>query len=145
MMIGKTMMTMMMTTNKGFMVKRLFFSASLMLTPTTNVLQMAEVKAEAHHATEAAVTRQQQVALVTMTGVSQQQITRTQDKNAGEAIRRIPGVSIIDDKFVMVRGLAQRYNNVWLWWCRRALERGRSAGLRLRHRALLAARQPLGS
>lgn len=86
----------------------------LMLTPTTNVLQMAEVKAEAHHATEAAVTREQQMALVTMTGVSQQQIKRTQDKNAGEVIRRIPGVSIIDDKFVMVRGLAQRYNNVWL-------------------------------
>ena len=29
-------------------------------------------------------------------------------------IRRVPGVSLIDDKFVMVRGLSQRYNNVWI-------------------------------
>ena len=29
-------------------------------------------------------------------------------------IRRVPGVSLIDDKFVMVRGLSQRYNNVWV-------------------------------
>ena len=26
----------------------------------------------------------------------------------------MPGVSLIDDKFVMVRGLSQRYNNVWI-------------------------------
>ena len=26
----------------------------------------------------------------------------------------MPGVSLIDDKFVMVRGLSQRYNNVWV-------------------------------
>ena len=32
----------------------------------------------------------------------------------GEVIRRVPGVSLIDDKFVMVRGLSQRYNNVWV-------------------------------
>lgn len=84
------------------------------LTPSTNLLQTAVVTAEAHRGTDNAVAREQQEALVVMTGVSQQQIKRTQDKNAGEVIRRIPGVSIIDDKFVMVRGLAQRYNNVWL-------------------------------
>lgn len=49
-----------------------------------------------------------------MTNVSEQHIKRTQDKDAGEVIRRIPGVSIIDEKFVMVRGLSQRYNNVWM-------------------------------
>lgn len=51
---------------------------------------------------------------VVQTGVSAQQIARTQDKDASEVIRRVPGISIIDDKFVMVRGLSQRYNNVWL-------------------------------
>ena len=49
-----------------------------------------------------------------MTSVSEQHIKRTQDKDASEVIRRIPGVSIIDDKYVMVRGLSQRYNNVWM-------------------------------
>lgn len=46
--------------------------------------------------------------------VSAQEIRLTQDNNAGEVIRRVPGVSIIDGKFVMVRGLSQRYNNVWM-------------------------------
>ncbi len=47
-------------------------------------------------------------------GVSAQEIKRSQDSNVGEVVRRVPGVSLIDDKFVMVRGLSQRYNNVWL-------------------------------
>ncbi len=29
-------------------------------------------------------------------------------------IRRVSGISIIEEKFVMVRGLSQRYNNVWI-------------------------------
>ena len=52
--------------------------------------------------------------LVIQTGVSSQQITKTQDSDASAVIRRIPGVSLIENKFVMVRGLAQRYNNVWI-------------------------------
>ncbi len=84
------------------------------LSPNVNVLNDAVVTGTAHHNTEAATTREQQESHVTMTGVSEQQIKKTQDKNASEVIRRIPGVSIIDEKFVMVRGLSQRYNNVWL-------------------------------
>lgn len=49
-----------------------------------------------------------------MNTVSAQEIRRSQDSDAGEVIRRIPGVSLIDGKFVMVRGLSQRYNNVWI-------------------------------
>ena len=47
-------------------------------------------------------------------GISAQDIRLTQDANAGEVIRRVPGVSLIEDRFVMVRGLSQRYNNVWI-------------------------------
>ena len=47
-------------------------------------------------------------------GVSGQAIARTQDRDASEVVKRIPGISILDDKFVVVRGLAQRYNNVWI-------------------------------
>lgn len=51
---------------------------------------------------------------VVVNNISAQDIKLTQDANAGEVIRRIPGVSLIEDKFVMVRGLSQRYNNVWI-------------------------------
>jgi outer membrane receptor for ferrienterochelin and colicin len=47
-------------------------------------------------------------------GISSQQISRTQDNDAAEVLKRIPGITIIDERFVVVRGLAQRYNNVWL-------------------------------
>lgn len=72
------------------------------------------VTAVARRNTETAQVQEQKRSLVVQTGVSAQQIARTQDKDASEVIRRVPGVSIIDDKFVMVRGLSQRYNNVWL-------------------------------
>jgi len=47
-------------------------------------------------------------------GITSQQIMRSQDKDASEVIRRVPGVSIRDGKFVIVRGLTERYNSVWL-------------------------------
>ena len=47
-------------------------------------------------------------------GISGQQISRTLDKDASEVVKRIPGITIQDDRFIIIRGLAERYNNVWL-------------------------------
>lgn len=77
-------------------------------------LKEVSVTAVARKNTEVSQIQAQKRSLVVQTGVSAQQIARTQDKDASEVIRRVPGVSIIDEKFVMVRGLSQRYNNVWL-------------------------------
>lgn len=63
---------------------------------------------------EVAVNRDIRHAMMVVSGVSSQTISRTQDRDAGEVVRRIPGVSIIDDKFIIARGLSQRYNNVWV-------------------------------
>jgi len=46
--------------------------------------------------------------------ISGQQILRSQDRDASEVIRRLPGTTIIEDRFIVVRGLSQRYNAVWL-------------------------------
>lgn len=80
----------------------------------SQTLGEVSVTAVARRNTETAQVLEQKRSLVVQTGVSAQQIARTQDKDASEVIRRVPGVSIIDEKFVMVRGLSQRYNNVWL-------------------------------
>lgn len=64
--------------------------------------------------TDAAMIDAARHSAVIVSNVSAQEIKRSQDGNAGEVIRRIPGVSLIDGKFVMVRGLSQRYNNVWI-------------------------------
>ena len=47
-------------------------------------------------------------------GVGQQQIAKGQDRTAADVVKRIPGVTIVGDRFVMVRGLADRYNTVLL-------------------------------
>ena len=79
-----------------------------------NSLGTATVTAQAKRNTENALIAVQRNSLVVQSGVSAQQIQRTQDKDASEVIKRVPGISIIDQKFVMVRGLSQRYNNVWI-------------------------------
>ncbi|NBA84440.1 TonB-dependent receptor [Emticicia sp. CRIBPO] len=47
-------------------------------------------------------------------GISAEQIGKTQDRDAAQVIRRVPGISIFDDRFVVVRGLNERYNTVML-------------------------------
>lgn len=47
-------------------------------------------------------------------GISAEQIARAPDSDAGEAAVRVPGVSIVDNKYVVVRGLAERYSNTLL-------------------------------
>jgi len=51
---------------------------------------------------------------VVISGISAQQITRSQDRDAAEVVKRIPGVTIINNRFIMIRGLSERYNAVRL-------------------------------
>ncbi len=82
--------------------------------PDEQQLQEVTVTAMERRNTDAAMVQFAKASPVIVSNVSAQEISRTQDTNAGEVIRRVPGVSLIDDKFVMVRGLSQRYNNVWV-------------------------------
>lgn len=87
---------------------------SVALTPDEQTLGEVTVTGMARKNTEAAMVQIAKNSPVIVNNVSAQEIEKTQDSNAGEVIRRVPGVSLIDDKFVMVRGLSQRYNNVWI-------------------------------
>lgn len=84
------------------------------LQPDEQQLKEVTVTAVERRNTDAAMIQVAKNSPVIVSNVSAQEISRTQDTNAGEVIRREPGVSLIDDKFVMVRGLSQRYNNVWV-------------------------------
>lgn len=85
-------------------------------TMSADVTQLGEVSVTAveRKNTSAAVIQLAKNSAVVVNNISAQDIKLSQDANAGEVIRRIPGVSLIEDKFVMVRGLSQRYNNVWI-------------------------------
>lgn len=49
-----------------------------------------------------------------VSGLGGAQIAKSQDRNASEVARRIPGVTVVENRFVMVRGLSERYNAVLL-------------------------------
>jgi outer membrane receptor for ferrienterochelin and colicin len=51
---------------------------------------------------------------VVVSGISAQQISRSQDSDAAAVVKRIPGVTIVNDRFIMIRGLAERYNPTFL-------------------------------
>ncbi len=87
---------------------------TIALLPDEQQLKEVTVTAMERRNTDAAMIQVAKNSPVIVSNVSAQEINRTQDTNAGEVIRRVPGVSLIDDKFVMVRGLSQRYNNVWV-------------------------------
>ncbi len=87
---------------------------SVALTPDEQTLGEVTVTGMARRNTEAAMVQIAKNSPVIVNNVSAQEIGKTQDSNAGEVIRRVPGVSLVEDKFVMVRGLSQRYNNVWI-------------------------------
>lgn len=46
--------------------------------------------------------------------ISAEAIRRSPDKNTGEVLKRVPGLSVIDGKYLVVRGLADRYNQAML-------------------------------
>jgi len=64
--------------------------------------------------TEVSVIRTIRNSNVVSDGLSVEFIKKTPDRNLGDALKRVSGVTIQNDKFVLVRGLADRYNSAWL-------------------------------
>ncbi len=51
---------------------------------------------------------------VVVVGITAEQISKTLDRDAAQVLRRVPGITIKDDQFIISRGLAERYNPVML-------------------------------
>lgn len=49
-----------------------------------------------------------------VSGISAEQIVRIPDRDAAQIMQRVPGVSIVDNRFVMIRGVSERYNQVMI-------------------------------
>lgn len=47
-------------------------------------------------------------------GVTSEQIIKSPDRDAAQVMARIPGVTISDNRFVMIRGVSERYNSVMI-------------------------------
>ena len=84
-----------------------------MATDRKDLLEVV-VRAQRAKNTEVAVVAQIRQAQQVVSGVSAEQIIKSQDRDAAEVVRRIPGVTIVDNRFINIRGLNDRYNTVWL-------------------------------
>jgi len=84
------------------------------ITETTTQLSEVSVTARKKTDTEISVINSSKQSNLIIVGVSSQQIAKSLDKDASEVIRRLPGVTIMGGRFVVVRGLIERYNTVWL-------------------------------
>jgi len=77
-------------------------------------LSTVTVRSAGKKSTEVAVISTIRNASVVSDGVSIDFIKKTPDRNVGDALKRVSGVTIQNDKFVLVRGLADRYNSAML-------------------------------
>jgi outer membrane receptor protein involved in Fe transport len=64
--------------------------------------------------TNQAVISEVKSAFQVVSGISQQQIKLSQDRDAAQVMSRIPGLTIVENRFVLVRGIPERYNQVML-------------------------------
>lgn len=62
--------------------------------------------------TSAALLSKRKKAAASQDAIAAEQITRSPDQDAGDAARRVTGVTIVDGKYIYVRGLGERYSSV---------------------------------
>lgn len=73
-----------------------------------------EVTAEAINNTENAILTLQRKATTIQDGISAKEISRFSAGNAADAMKRVTGASVVDGKYVFVRGLGDRYSSAQL-------------------------------
>jgi outer membrane receptor protein involved in Fe transport len=84
---------------------------NVLMKPETIELGEVVVEARAVLSFEGALLNQQKRATSIGDGISAEQIRRAPDANAADALKRVTGVSIVDNKFLFVRGTPERYSN----------------------------------
>jgi TonB-dependent receptor len=72
------------------------------------------VRSSARKESTAALIAVQKNTAVVAQVISAEAIRRSPDKNTGEILKRVPGTSVQDGKYLVVRGLADRYNQAML-------------------------------
>ncbi len=81
------------------------------LEPEAIVQPAVEVQAEARKSSEAALLAERRRAATVGDALSAELVRRTPDRDAGEALRRVTGLSVLQGRYVFVRGLGERYSS----------------------------------
>ncbi len=91
-----------------------FTSLNISLASDAKLLGTVDVGGSRITNTETAVIIETRKSDAIVNAISASQISKTQDRNATDVLKRVPGVTIVGSNFVMIRGLSERYNNVLL-------------------------------
>ena len=83
---------------------------TVVLNPATNALKQVVVTGSFKKESIAGLYAEQKNRIGLSDGISAEQISATPDKHLGETLKRITGVSTTDNRKVVVRGIAERYN-----------------------------------
>jgi TonB-dependent receptor len=84
------------------------------LQPEGIVGEEVVIEAKADLSNAGALLVEQKKAVVVSDAIGSQQISKTPDKSAGDALKRVTGLTVVGNKFVYVRGLGERYSNAQL-------------------------------
>ncbi len=76
--------------------------------------QEVVISATAIRSGEGAILAERKKAASIGDGISSEQMKKAPDATSGDAMKRVPGVAIVDNKFVYVRGTSERYSNTTL-------------------------------
>jgi hypothetical protein len=85
-------------------------SLDLALVPEAVKVETVEVSASALRNSVSALLSAQRKAPAVSDGISAEQIRLSPDGTSSDALRRVTGLSLVDDRFVFVRGVTDRYN-----------------------------------
>ena len=84
------------------------------LSPAALAVQGITITAERERGTVSRALNEQRTAVNVVNAISAEQISRSPDGDAAAAIQRVSGVTVQDGKFVVVRGMGERYTTTSL-------------------------------
>ncbi len=87
---------------------------SITLTPKPLEIQGIQVQGEQKHNTDAATLTKRKEAGAVTDAISAEQISKSTDANAAEALQRVTGLSVVQGRYVYVRGMGERYSSTQL-------------------------------
>ncbi len=87
---------------------------NITLNKISKELEGVVVRASARRESVATLYSAQKLSSSISDGISADVIKKSPDRNTGDVLKRVSGTSVQDDKFVVIRGLSERYNTALL-------------------------------
>ncbi len=88
--------------------------ASTSLSPTGAVMDVLEVVAQPYRVSEATQLMERREATYVSDNIGAELISQSPDSDAAEVVQRLPAITVRDDKFIVIRGLGERYSGALL-------------------------------